>query len=1174
MKRRNIHLGLVVIAWAALSPPAALAQTTRSYEGVDAIGFQRSADDVLQSLNRAAPGKTPSPAEQFRADFFGGNWGAVAAALKEMPPALSARVYDKMLGDLVSKGEPFMQLSDVLGLARANPGDWTASRLKQLGLLVKACVPPMQRRWLEQQLEEGLADLGGKDPEARLTAGRMLIHAQFNEMATRFLPKAEEARAIKDPAARDEVLAFYSIKLETEQVEQTRQPPAFAQHLEVLKNPASPPLKVKQTITLVVKQVGLVSPTVIDTAIRTLMKDNPPVAQELLVETLKHYRLSIKGPRLDARLSNLYSIQALAATVAAAKGEEQGWKQLLELMADHWTQEADNTFAQRGARAPGRPDAVDAQEMVATAPGGRWVAALPTPMAEKIDIAIARCVITAGDFDRAATLIVDLSKRNADAALALADDFLVAWGERNNPDLPEPLRKKFGLPDDAHIAVTPVMMANNIRNLARIMTLFREAGVAWKDNTRIVAAFDAAYGNAEAYQLAHIEQVFGSVAQMSEGLVLQMMTRMRDSLGGRWRKIEIQQANMTRRNESQTLQMVRDGYTASLQIADAWLAKNRDGYRVWALAGTLLNDWADFEYFQQLVTSEGPARMTAFKDKQGLAQQHFTQAAEAYARVVPTLAPADYTIDPYVAWFSSLLGINSNGDINLSKPMNRAALERMRDAIRALPGKAAEAHVSLFARYVSGRMQSTTSPLHEDLKYKFLASSLIITQDNPFTLQTRKQVEYYDQLLSEIRLRTSIDGPTTVGRDQDFGVVLSVVHTESMGRMGKFGQYLTNAMPAEAAARRARDARNPLMPHPLRMTEVQGPRDQLELSIREALEPFFDVRSITFSRTDVAPRKTDQPGWQETVLAYIHLRAKDASVDRVPPVEMDLSFLDLSGPVTIPARSAETLLKVSSSPTPPRPAEKIEIVATLDPRQFTASGGLTLRVTATAVGLVPELEDILDLSPVRTAGEVRSVAAHSGALVKELHSWGERVTAVSQREWTVVLDGSRTRDAGQTVAFEYPTARRPDVTISKQTYDDMNLVSVKGSGVVIGQAGAGTVAPPPPRRNWGWMISGAAASAALLLVGLLIFLRARHRQAPAVRPRDLFKMPAQVDGFVVVRLLRRLSSSPLVGFGPAERAAVRQDIERVEQAVFVPGAAGLSDGELRDIAGKWLARLN
>jgi hypothetical protein len=37
---------------------------------------------------------------------------------------------------------------------------------------------------------------------------------------------------------------------------------------------------------------------------------------------------------------------------------------------------------------------------------------------------------------------------------------------------------------------------------------------------------------------------------------------------------------------------------------------------------------------------------------------------------------------------------------------------------------------------------------------------------------------------------------------------------------------------------------------------------------------------------------------------------------------------------------------------------------------------------------------------------------------------------------------------------------------------------------------------------------------------------------------------------------------------------VEQDIQRVERAVFVPGAAGVSEPQLREIAGKWLARLD
>jgi hypothetical protein len=1177
MTMKRTVLAMVVAVSAAVSgstllgQPAPATQAAAKFDGVETIGFQRSADDVLFNLNKyGTPGKTLNGTDQLRLDFFSSNWDGVAKALKAIPADQAAKVYDKMLADLTAKGEPFMLLDDVIGLMKANPGDWNGTRLKQMGLIVKACVPAMQRRWLEQQLETGVAGLGGKDAAGRLNAGRMLIHAQFNDMAGKFLPKAEDARAIQDAAVRDEVLAFYSIKVETAAVEESKQPPALAEHLATLKNPASASWKVKQATTQIVRSIGRMSPQAIDSMFSNLVKDNPVVAQELVGELMSNFRSAIKGRSLDARQSNLYVLQALANSAATAKGGDAQWKQILQLMADHWVTEAELTFANRTVTQ--KPNVVDASDVVATAPGGKWVEALTKPMAEKVDASLARAVIAAGDFERAATLVVELSKHNKDGAVALADDFLVAWGERHDPNIPEPLRKKFGLPEDSHIAVTPVMLEKNIKNLGRIMGIFREAGVQWKDNARVVTAFDAAYGNAEAYQLSHIEAVFGSAAQMSEGLVLQMMNRMCESLGKRWRRMETQKDALTRRNEAQTLAMVRAGYSAALQIAEAWLAKNPDGYKVWTIAGTMMNDWADFEYFQQLAIGDSQERMQAFRDKQTKAQQHFAKAAEAYARVVPKMGAGEYTADHYKAWFNSLLGVNSNGDINLSKPMNRAALERMRDSIRALPGKAAEAHIGLFAKWVAGQMKSTTQPLHEELKYKFLASSLIITQNNPFTMEAQKQVEYYDELLSEIRLKTGIDGPTTVGRDQDFGVVLSVMHTEPMGRMAKFGQYLSNALPAEAAARRLREQRNPLAPRSLRMVEIQGPRDELELTIREALDPFFDIKSITFSRPDVAPRKTDQPGWQETVLAYIHLRAKDASVDRVPPVQMDLTFLDTSGPVVIPARSAEVLIKVSSTSVPPRPADKVQIVQTLDPRQFANSGALTMKVTATAVGLVPEIEDLLDLGPVKSSIKVQAVTPASGAMVKELHSWGDRISAISEREWTIVMDAGGAHEKGEAVRVDYPTAKRPEISVANQSYDDMNLVTVKGNEFVIGKPGQVPVAPGRNLTLW-LIIGGGVVLAAIVLLIVLLRRRGPGEAAP-VRARDVFKMPTEVDGFVVVRLLKKLQTSPLVKFEAAEQSAVGQDIQRVEAAVFAPNASGLSESELRAIAGKWLAKLS
>jgi hypothetical protein len=354
---------------------------------------------------------------------------------------------------------------------------------------------------------------------------------------------------------------------------------------------------------------------------------------------------------------------------------------------------------------------------------------------------------------------------------------------------------------------------------------------------------------------------------------------------------------------------------------------------------------------------------------------------------------------------------------------------------------------------------------------------------------------------------------------------------------------------------------------------VKGPRDQLELSLRTALEPFFDIRSITFSRPDVAPRASDAPGWQQTVLAYIQVRAKDASVDRVPPIEMELSFLDLTGPVTIPVESAETVMKVQSEPPPPpRPAEKIQLIQTLDPRQLASSGALSLRIKATAVGLVPELDQIVDLSAMKPTAEVKSISPHAGTQVKEINSWGEKVAATSEREWTIVLDAPGVRENGGVASFNFPAPKRPEVTTANQTYDDMNLVNVKGSTTQIGEAGMGPVVPA--WRKW---VIPAVVALAVIVIGIIVAVlrRGGRTAAPAqVRARDVFKMPEQVDGFVVVRLLNGLAASPLVAFGPSEQSAVRQDIDRVQKSTFAPGGTRMTTAELQEIARKWLSRLN
>ena len=185
------------------------------------------------------------------------------------------------------------------------------------------------------------------------------------------------------------------------------------------------------------------------------------------------------------------------------------------------------------------------------------------------------------------------------------------------------------------------------------------------------------------------------------------------------------------------------------------------------------------------------------------------------------------------------------------------------------------------------------------------------------------------------------------------------------------------------------------------MGELQGRRDELEMNIREALGLFFDVKADRLqSQRRAAPSHAISRGWEETILAYIHVKAKDASVDKIPRIQMSLEFLDLTGPVQDhdrirrdhdqsdgPADSAAALRPRGADP---------------DPRsaQLDTTEEILLDVKATACGLVPELEALLDLDALRQQLPVARIDPHEGTVLRQVNSWGDTVHAVSERHWT------------------------------------------------------------------------------------------------------------------------------------------------------------------------------
>ena len=93
----------------------------------------------------------------------------------------------------------------------------------------------------------------------------------------------------------------------------------------------------------------------------------------------------------------------------------------------------------------------------------------------------------------------------------------------------------------------------------------------------------------------------------------------------------------------------------------------------------------------------------------------------------------------------------------------------------------------------------------------------------------------------------------------------------------------------------------------------------------------------------------------------------------------------------------------------------------------------------------------------------------------------------------------------------------------------------------------------------------------LAFVAWLIF-RKRDTGPRPPRARDVFKLPASIDGFAVVALLRKLGSSPLVKFTAAQKSDLQQDIERVQTGCF-GGTTTLSPSDLKTLAQKWLRQL-
>ena len=119
--------------------------------------------------------------------------------------------------------------------------------------------------------------------------------------------------------------------------------------------------------------------------------------------------------------------------------------------------------------------------------------------------------------------------------------------------------------------------------------------------------------------------------------------------------------------------------------------------------------------------------------------------------------------------------------------------------------------------------------------------------------------------------------------------------------------------------------------------------------------------------------------------------------------ELDFDFLDTSGYAVLPVESAPLPIDARPAVGDARPLEALLVTQSLDERRA-GEGILALEIQAQARGLLPPLDELLDMEGLDPAFEVVSVE-DPGLGAEELDLEAEELAVVSARRWLIELRG-------------------------------------------------------------------------------------------------------------------------------------------------------------------------
>ncbi len=858
------------------------------------------------------------------------------------------------------------------------------------------------------------------------------------------------------------------------------------------------------------------------------------------------------------------AVQALLSTPGI---DPKPWQEILNIYARNWLHEANhskkydsstsmrpqmsfdaygNPYYLRGnanrsmtAQSSNRRKvvaAIDTGDLLREGPDSKWMALLDESVRVQALTLTAHLYLKVKEHQKALPLLSTLAKLNPEEAKTLCRELIRVWAENNNPNQKSRYRSSYyyfsGYNQRAEtIPLTRSKQERNLQELSGLLETIQGFGLGEAFDKEFADAFIQCHSKAEVWRVEALESVFGDLKKLDTGTAASLLRRMRGNLANLWPNPKVQAEAKTKRKDKELQAQVLRGYAAARQLCVDLLQNHPDDWALQVQQASLIYEESNYR------SSLGSHPEHSSNKRRAL--NGFANACASYAATLPLKDKKEESDEPFTTWFYAALG---SPDLAALKSFHQpvpSEFAKIKESLDALPAACRDRHMTQFAKTLNTRLAN----VGPDLKYRFLESALPITGEHERISDATKVFQYYQDLVTEIQLDVYLDGADRIDRSQPFGLFVNLRHTLEIEReSGGFQRYLINQSNSQYSYNYGRPQ--------------EDYRDKFEKSARAALEEHFEVVSLTFHHSKIQSRTDSELGWSVTPYAYFLLKPKGPEIDSIPPLKIDLDFLDTSGYVVLPITSAAIPIDASVEGVL-RPHRDLKMTLTLDEREAEKTDKIALEVKASAHGLVPPLEHILELD---IEGFDVATDSDNELLVAELDAETDDGAPISTREWRLILTPKSDR---LPESFTFPELQK-DLSLAEedslilQQYDDVDLVPAEAVVELGGGSGSDLNA---------WF--------ALLLVPVLAiacWMILKKNNDPDDEVVSGPQLPSTLTPVTAIAFLKRLHQN--AGLDDTQSSDLLAEITTLEARSFSSDTNPPSQEELQQITERWSQSLS